>query len=279
MAKDITISNASFEGVPSIFLPKTDGTGFAEFIDSDDVPPEQFKYSGFNPEKFMDLTFDWTLRNDTDFPFGNANSTNSVIVKPIISNYISTDIPSPTITIGDKDVFIKQTIHIIPEYDGTESQDAIELQFTGEYLTWYTKRLNPATMKKYTRQNFLMSFYLMDIINNKGVRANVSSQYGVCSSIQAPSINSSTAAKTYIKCNAPSISYRAQTSYAKPENMNKIIDASIRWTFEAWLLDESSVFTNVLINDVERMLGYSATPMLLDIDGPDLEEMPEEGME
>lgn len=240
MAKNITINGASFSDVPSILIPLTDGSGNAEFIDKDeagssDVP---FKYGGLNGTLVATYSEDFTLA-DTSFVIGSSASTSSTTIKTAVSNRYTTT-TSPTIAYGDKDIVVVQTGCVEPTHDSTATNKALQLKYVIKYVTVFSKRKTTNTSGKTTRQGYSTSYYVNQYYSSSGTLSRTVANYGFYMTPSSPSINSTTASSTYVKCSSPVLYYRASSSYESTTNIKLVTACDYKWRIEVYTVDAFS---------------------------------------
>lgn len=204
---------------------------------------EPFEFGGYNAELVDEYSERFTLA-ETTFPIGTFSSTTATSIKPTVANRYT----SPTITIGDRDVIVAQTVLVRPTYNSSITLKSFELGYAQMYLTWMSKGFQRGGTL--LRRSSTQSFSLIDYYSAGGVRTLSNAAYGMYGTIQSASVASSTANATTVRASSPILYARVSTSYSTAANMQAITDCTWEWNVKAYLVDNTNMSTiqQLLIN-------------------------------
>lgn len=203
---------------------------------STDVP---FAYGGMNAELIDIYSTQFTLA-DTSFVIGTSASTSSTSIKASVSNMYTTP-TSPTVAYGDKDIVVVQSCLTKPTHGSTATNKAMQLATGYQYVSYFSKRKTTDTSGTTYRQSYNLVGYMMKYYNTSGaITRTATTSYGFYQTPTAPTVASTSAASTYVRCSSPTLYYRANSSYESTTNIKLVTDCTFDWKVEVYTVDAFS---------------------------------------
>lgn len=207
---------------------------------SSDIP---FIWGGLNAEKVAEYHETFTLA-DTSFEIGTSASTSATSIKATVSNRFT----SPTIAIGDKDIVVVQNVTCQPTHSSSATSKALFLKGSYTHIAYISKRKTTDTSAKTTRQVGNISLNQIKYYNTSGTVTRAVASYGFYGTPQAPTVASTTAASTTVRCSSPILYYRASSSYESTANIKLVTDCVWEWQADVYLVEPQSTII-AAIND------------------------------
>lgn len=220
---NIIIAGNTYSDVPSILVPKADGTGYAEYAEGGGSS-SNWTYMGENPELILTYPTETTYLEDTAFNGWTPSTTAKVIVAA--SNY------SPTFVadMENYEYIVDQKTDIVLNYQSGNTGKALILRNAGDcQYHIYRYANNYANMEAGTRNVTYANpanYYAVDYRNTAGVRTIIfSASYGFYITTTSPTFSSTSTMTPTVTVRRAAINCRCNNNYLTTANC-ALIDQS-----------------------------------------------------
>lgn len=214
---------------------------------SDDSVP--FVYSGTNSELIYTHDETWTL-DDTSFVKGESASTSATSIRAAVTNSMQ----SQAINVGDKDIIFIQTCIVTPVHSSSATNKAKQEKYVLKNIAYSAKRKTTDTSANTTRQITSITTYINKYYNASGVLSRAVSNYGFYMTPTTPSFSSTTSASPTLRCNSPTLYYRASSIYESTANIVFVEGVTYEWHVEVYALDPQSSIMAQINKDIDDII-------------------------